>query len=49
MKTERKMLIVVMLVAIMLVASIGMISSCGDDSIIVQTNAFFAPRVTAFV
>ena len=32
-----------MLVAIMLVASIGMLSSCGDDSIIVQTNAFFAP------
>ena len=32
-----------MLVALMLVASIGMLSSCGDDSIIVQTNAFFAP------
>lgn len=32
-----------MIVAIMLVASIGMLSSCGDDSIIVQTNAFFAP------
>lgn len=32
-----------MLVAIMLVAAIGMLSSCGEDEIIVQTNAFFAP------
>lgn len=38
-----KKILSLMLVAIMLVASIGMLSSCGDDSIIVQTNAFFAP------
>lgn len=38
-----KKIISLALVALMLVASLGMLASCGKGEIIVQTNAFFAP------
>lgn len=38
-----KKIISLMLVAVMLITSLVMFASCGNDTIIVQTNAFFAP------
>lgn len=38
-----KKIISLLLVMIMLVGCIGALASCGDESIIVNTNAFFAP------
>lgn len=38
-----KKIISFILVAVMLFTSVAMLSSCGENTIIVQTNAFFAP------
>ena len=38
-----KKILSLILVAIMLFTSVAMLSSCGENTIIVQTNAFFAP------
>lgn len=38
-----KKIISLVLVAIMLFATVGVMASCGNNTIIVQTNAFFAP------